>query len=232
MHATKPVMIYDADCSFCRIWIEYWKQITRGEVMYFPFQEVAADYPEIPIENFQRSVQLVKPDGTTMSGARAVLESLATNPSMRWLLRLYMRIPGISGLFEAFYLYIARHRNGANTITRILWGRNIEVSTGYLSRWLFLRMLGVVYLIAFISLTTQIIGLVGEHGILPVRDFLRFVSENAGASRFWVLPTLSWLDASDGFLRFMCWSGIGFSVLLICGVAQRYVSILLYLLYL
>ncbi len=36
-----------------------------------------------------------------------------------------------------------------------------------LSRWLFLRLLGVVYLIAFLSLAVQITGLVGENGLLP-----------------------------------------------------------------
>ena len=35
------------------------------------------------------------------------------------------------------------------------------------SRWLFLRLLGIVYLIAFVSLAVQITGLVGEHGLLP-----------------------------------------------------------------
>ena len=41
-----------------------------------------------------------------------------------------------------------------------------------LSRWLFLRLLGVVYLIAFASLAVQVTGLVGEHGLLPARAFL------------------------------------------------------------
>src|SRR5205809_7887820 len=45
--------------------------------------------------------------------------------------------------------------------------------TYLLSRWLFLRLLGVVYLIAFVSLALQITGLVGEHGILPGPDLPR-----------------------------------------------------------
>src|SRR5437773_12155758 len=44
--------------------------------------------------------------------------------------------------------------------------------TYVLSRWLFLRLLGVVYLVAFVSLALQITGLVGEHGILPAGGFL------------------------------------------------------------
>jgi hypothetical protein len=37
--------------------------------------------------------------------------------------------------------------------------------------WLFLRALGVVYALAFLSLTVQIKGLAGRDGILPARNF-------------------------------------------------------------
>ena len=36
------------------------------------------------------------------------------------------------------------------------------------SRWIFLRLLGLIYLIAFMSLAVQVTGLVGAEGILPV----------------------------------------------------------------
>src|SRR5690349_9974513 len=38
-------------------------------------------------------------------------------------------------------------------------------STYFLSRWIFLRGVGVIYLIAFLSLGSQISGLVGSHGL-------------------------------------------------------------------
>ena len=60
------------------------------------------------------------------------------------------------------------------------------------SRWLFLRLLGVVYLIAFASLAAQITGLVGEHGILPAREFLSRVHEVYGSGAYRLLPTLAW----------------------------------------
>ena len=41
-----------------------------------------------------------------------------------------------------------------------------------LSRWLFLRLLGVVYLAAFASLGAQVRGLIGSDGILPAGDLL------------------------------------------------------------
>lgn len=45
-----------------------------------------------------------------------------------------------------------------------------EGSTATFSCWLFLRPLGAVYLIAFVSLWTQLLGLVGQNGILPAMN--------------------------------------------------------------
>jgi hypothetical protein len=41
-----------------------------------------------------------------------------------------------------------------------------------LSRALFLRLLGAIYLLAFGSLSVQILGLIGTNGLLPVDEFL------------------------------------------------------------
>ena len=58
------------------------------------------------------------------------------------------------------------------------------------SRRLFLRLLGVVYLIAFASLGVQMTGLVGSRGILPVADFLARAHAALEADAYRVLPTL------------------------------------------
>ena len=100
------------------------------------------------------------------------------------------------------------------------------------SRWLFLRLLGAVYLIAFASLAVQITGLVGEQGILPAREFLSRVHEVYGSGAYRLLPTLVWLSPSDGFLLMLCWSGVVTSLLLIAGVVPIASSALLWLLYL
>jgi hypothetical protein len=100
------------------------------------------------------------------------------------------------------------------------------------SRWLFLRLLGVVYGIAFASLAAQITGLVGERGILPVGEFLRRSHETYGAQAYRVWPTLVWLWPSDTFLMILCWGGVGTSLLLIAGVAPVISTAVLWLLYL
>src|SRR4051794_12093711 len=73
----QPLLVYDGDCTFCKMWIERWRQITGDAVDYAPFQTAGADFPEIPREAFAEAVKLIEPDGRVTSGAEAVFRSLA-----------------------------------------------------------------------------------------------------------------------------------------------------------
>ncbi|RQW81777.1 MAG: hypothetical protein EHM62_04555, partial [Methylococcus sp.] len=72
---------------------------------------------------------------------------------------------------------------------------------------LFTRLLGLIFLAAFVSLGVQIEGLVGQAGILPLTDYLEQARMALGESAYWRLPTLFWLDASDSSLRLACVAG-------------------------
>ena len=102
----------------------------------------------------------------------------------------------------------------------------------HLSRWLFLRLLGAVYLIAFASLAGQITGLVGEHGLLPAGSFLDWAHSIYGRDAYRLLPTVFWLDAGDLALQLAVWAGAALSLLVIAGVAPRAVLAILWVLYL
>ena len=110
--------------------------------------------------------------------------------------------------------------------------RQSGASTYVLSRWLFLRLLGVVYLVAFLSLCPQVTGLVGDHGLLPAGAFLQRAHAIYGGAAYRLFPTLCWLGAGDGMLRALCWSGVVLALLLIAGVAQAPVLLLLWVDYL
>lgn len=101
-----------------------------------------------------------------------------------------------------------------------------------LVRWLFLRALGIVYLIAFASLWAQVDGLIGSSGVLPIREFLDGVRRQTGHERYWLLPTLCWLDPGDGFLGVLCGGGVLLSCLLILGWAPAPILVLLWAFYL
>ncbi|MCI0638151.1 MAG: lipase maturation factor family protein [Gemmataceae bacterium] len=102
----------------------------------------------------------------------------------------------------------------------------------FLSRWLFFRLLGLVYLVAFLSAWSQVQGLIGSRGILPVTEFLARVHEQVGAEAYWRLPTLFWLDDSDTMLEGVCLGGVVLAVLLAVGVAPLPISFLLWACYL
>ncbi len=101
-----------------------------------------------------------------------------------------------------------------------------------LSRWLFLRLLGVVYLVAFASLALQITGLVGEHGVMPAGRFLEWARSIYGTEAYRLLPTVFWLGWSDLALQLVSWAGVGLALLLVLGVAPLATLVLLWLLYL
>ena len=101
-----------------------------------------------------------------------------------------------------------------------------------LSRWLFLRLLAVVYLVAFASLAPQILGLVGAEGLLPAADLLERARGFYGAGAYYEFPTLAWLAPGDVGLLAICWAGILLAVVAAAGVAPLPIFALLWALYL
>src|SRR5437667_3271718 len=87
------------------------------------------------------------------------------------------------------------------------------------ARWLFLRLLGCIFLAAFLSAWTQIHGLIGSRGILPVAAYLERAEAAFGDDAYFRVPTLCWLDPSDEFLTALCAGGVALSGLLILGIA-------------
>lgn len=104
--------------------------------------------------------------------------------------------------------------------------------TYLLTRWLFLRLLGVVYLVAFVSLAFEIKGLVGSNGILPVADFLEAIYSSYGADAYRQFPTLVWLNTSDTFLQWLCWGGAVAALLVIIGLLNAPLLAVCWLFYL
>src|SRR5580658_4909760 len=91
-----------------------------------------------------------------------------------------------------------------------------------LSRWIFLRALGLIYFSAFFSLVFQIRGLIGPEGILPAGEYLRAVAHTVGYSRgLWFAPTSLWLASGPHVLTALCWVGMAASLLLLLNVWPR-----------
>ncbi len=230
--ATKPLLIFDGRCGFCRIWIEYLKQLTGDEVDFAPSQEAGPEHPQIPPENFSQSVQLVMPAGEILAGAKAVFLTLTFAPGMAWVLWSYDHVPGFAVISEAGYRIIAGQRNLFYHVTRFIFGRRVNVLRYSKVEWLFLRLLAVIYLIAFGSLALQIKGLIATRGILPAERYLAAAKQTFGAEAYWLAPAIFWFKHSDLFLLAVCVAGTTVSVVLLAGYFERVSLGCLYLLYL
>lgn len=215
----KPLLIWDGECHFCRRWIERWREITRDEVDYEASQKIGDRFPEIPREQFERSLIYIETNGDVFFGAEAACRSLRCRSSKRWLAWSYEHVPGFAPISESFYQIVASNRKIASAITRLLWGDDVRPPTYFFARRFFLRALGLIFLIAFVSLWVQIDGLIGSGGITPVREFLPAARAQLGDRALSILPTLCWFNSSDAFLHFLCGGGVALSLLLIFGIA-------------
>ena len=79
----------------------------------------------------------------------------------------------------------------------------------------FQRALGFIYFVAFLSAARQFHGLLGTHGLLPIRLFLSLI-------RFWDSPSLFFLNSSDPFVSVILWLGVGLSAAAVSGYSERF----------
>lgn len=92
----------------------------------------------------------------------------------------------------------------------------------YLSRWIFIRGLCLVYLTAFLSASHQMMGLYGQDGILPIAEYIKQISaggySGATAANFFSQPTVFWVDQQDMVLLVIPIVGVVASLLALVGI--------------
>jgi predicted DCC family thiol-disulfide oxidoreductase YuxK len=195
-----PILLYDGACGICRRWVDYWQSLTQERVLYRPYQEAAADFPTLAPQDLAKAIFLIELDGDVTFGAAATYRLLTYAPGRGFWWTLYRRLPGFAPLSEAAYGFLSCHRGLLAFITHLLWGSRLEPARDDLTRFLFLRLFGAILICAFISLAVQILGLVGKNGLSPLAPYLAAAHQGWGASAYWRLPTLFWLNASDAAL--------------------------------
>jgi lipase maturation factor 1 len=236
--ADKPLFVYDADCYFCIRWIRHWQQTVRERVDFAPFQAVGKRFDQdIPVDRFRSAVHLIQTDATIYSGAEAIFRMLNYGAQTGSGLGLwcYQYIPGFGAAARCGYHVTAVHRELASVLTTVLWGKDEYAlcrPTYFNARRWFLRLLGLVYLIAFGSFWSQADGLIGSDGILPLAPWLEELRNRFGLEAYRLFPTLCWFNSSNSFLHFLCGAGIVFSLLLVLEVTPVICLILLWALYL
>src|SRR5215510_12162073 len=93
----------------------------------------------------------------------------------------------------------------------------MEVSGYWLTRLLFQRALALVYLIAFLTVLFQFNPLLGEHGLLPVSQFITQVS-------FWEAPSIFYWLPHDTTFTTCGWLGVTLALTALTGLSERFGS--------
>ncbi len=103
----------------------------------------------------------------------------------------------------------------------------------WLTRFVILRLLGVVYAVAFLVAINQIVPLIGSNGLLPLGIYLKQVSHALGSTGagFVRLPSVFWFWHSDTALLTVAWIGFILSLIVVAGYANASLLGILWFLY-
>ncbi len=233
----RPRLIFDGECPVCRATIDRWRAATADRISFVPYQEAGDLPPGVSTGDLQRAIHFIDAGGRVSRGAGAMFAAAAHCGRKRWLLWLYQRLPPFQWAADGAYRLFGASRGPISLVLRVWRGKDLKPPTYHIASALFLRGLGLIYLIAFISLWTQVSGLIGDKGITPAKDYLEAVDrycaqQTPPISPGWNFPTLAWLNPHDGFLKLLCGAGAGLSVMLFLGLLPTAVLVLLWLDYL
>jgi hypothetical protein len=64
-------------------------------------------------------------------------------------------------------------------------------------------------------------GLLGAHGILPFRQYLKAVKEALHGAAYWNVPTLLWILPNDTAMKALCLTGCLWALIAVFGKWQR-----------
>jgi hypothetical protein len=114
----------------------------------------------------------------------------------------------------------------------VLRARSIP-PTYWLTRFVILRLLGLIYAVAFLVAINQIVPLIGANGLLPVGLYLKLVSHALGSAGagFVRLPSIFWFWHSDTALLAVAWIGFVLSCVVVAGFANTPMLAVLWFLY-
>lgn len=106
----RPLLLIDAECSFCVAQAERLERIGRRQVEVQPLQAVTFDDPRLTEAELRKEVKLITPQGEVYGGAEALVHVLVLGrPSLRWVTSVYFS-PIARRAVDGLYGLIARNR--------------------------------------------------------------------------------------------------------------------------
>jgi hypothetical protein len=103
----------------------------------------------------------------------------------------------------------------------------------WLSRFVLLRLLGLVYAVAFLVAANQALPLLGAHGLTPLPLFVDRLRDYFGSTSagFFKIPSLFWFWNSDAALSGWAWFGFALSCVVAAGYANSLILAALWMIY-
>ena len=191
--------------------------------------------PAIPLAEFQRAAQYIAPDGRRASAAEASFLTLSHARGKGLWLALYQKAAGLRGA-RGTALTPSSPRTARRSIASACFcGARITSRRATIwSRFLFLRLFGLIYLSAFVSFGVQAHGTDRQprHPATGA-NWSMTLGARIGPERFYLMPMLFWWNASDVVIQArVLGSAPRLSLLLVFNLLPRLSLLLLYLLYL
>ena len=121
---TKPLMVYDGKCGFCKYWVIRWKKISGLEVDYKPYQEVSQQFQDIEEKHFKEAVRYISTDGAVFNGPDAAYFTYYSKNKLKFMHEWYINKVWFRKLSDVAYQFVADNRNTMSKITVKLFGKN------------------------------------------------------------------------------------------------------------
>lgn len=102
-------------------WVTRFEEWIAGAVEFVPFRRNRAQYPMIDPARFDRTIHMIEPDGSIVTGAHAIARALGRGPGLSWVLGLYYSLPPLEALADAVYDFVASHRRSLAFLTPCWW---------------------------------------------------------------------------------------------------------------
>ena len=108
---TKPALVYDGDCPFCRREAARLVRWSGADIELESFRTagIIERHPGLNAPACEEAIQLVLPDGQIFGGAHAIARLLRQRPLLAPISWLYF-LPGVRQLADGAYRIVARNR--------------------------------------------------------------------------------------------------------------------------
>jgi predicted DCC family thiol-disulfide oxidoreductase YuxK len=108
----KPVVIYDGGCNICAgnlKWLYRLDTLKKFEALPYQTERLTEIFPALKIEECQKSMHLVFPNGKIYTGSDAFCQIFLRMPLM-FPVGLVMWLPPVAWLLRRLYPILARNR--------------------------------------------------------------------------------------------------------------------------